>query len=171
MNQDDEIVNGFLGVVPTVCDQCLYEGCEGGCQPSEQPTQALQTHPRIRKPPERPQRSPLTWTGQFAVMRTVHDKQCRLGKNARLVAMAIGWHMGRSREATVGLPTLVAETPLCRTAVCLALREVCGPHGLFEKERRGQGNTNRYRLKADIRKLEHLDGRKLEHEIKRSGAG
>lgn len=150
MNQDDEVVNGFLGAVPTVCDQCRYEGCEGGGHPNKQPAQVLQAHARTRRPPERPHRSPLTWTGLFVVMRTVHDKRCRLGKNARLVATAIGFHMGIKREATVGLPTLVAETPLCRTAVCLALREVCGPQGLFEKERRGQGNTNRYRLKALI---------------------
>lgn len=150
MNEDDEIVNGFLGAVPTVCDQCRYEGCEGGCQSYDQPEQGFKAPARILKAPDTPPRPPLTWTGQFAVMRTVHDKRCRLGKNARLVAIAIGWHMGRNREATVGLPTLVAETPLCRTAVCSALREVCGPHGLFEKERRGQGNTNRYRLNALI---------------------
>lgn len=88
--------------------------------------------------------------GLVVVLNFIHRKGCLLGKNARLVAVAIGSHMGARHEANPGVPKLMEETGLCKTAVVEALREVCGDRGPFHKKRGGPHVTNVYTIKPQL---------------------
>lgn len=88
--------------------------------------------------------------GLILVLNSIHREDCRLGKNARIVSTAIAWHMGRKHEAYPGIPTLISETGLGKSAVSLALGEACGPLGPFTKRQRGPRKTNLYEIKDSL---------------------
>ena len=56
-------------------------------------------------------------------MNAIHAQECRLGKNARLVAVAIGWRMGRKSEAWPGLPSIMKEAHMSRSVAIEALND------------------------------------------------
>lgn len=87
-------------------------------------------------------------SGLISVLNAIHSPKCALSKNAQRVAVNIAWHMGRKYEAWPGLGALVAESHLGRSAVMLAVTELCGPRGLFTRTKRGPGRASLYRLKT-----------------------
>ncbi len=91
-----------------------------------------------------PQRGPRVHGGIFRILNAVHGRNCTLGKNARLVAIAIAWRMGARQEVILGVRGIMASTRLGRSAASKALAEACGPKGVLTKTRRGRGNCNQY---------------------------
>ena len=97
-------------------------------------------------------------SGLVSVLNAIHSPACAFGKNARLVAVAIAWHMGAKSEAWPTLVALVAETSLGRTAVMEAISEVCGHQGLFVRKKRGPGKCNLYALRKTAGFPEVMNG-------------
>ena len=110
--------------------------------------------------------------GLVTVLNAIHAPGCRLGKNARLVAVAIAWRMGGKSEAWPGLPSIMSEAHMSRSVAFAALSEACGAEGLFDRRRRGLGQTNLYTVKksvsADLKVSHFVD---LSDEGKKSGFG
>jgi len=88
--------------------------------------------------------------GLVIVLNAIHHPDWPFGKNGRIVACAVGWHMGRKHEAIVGAQRLMSVTGLGREAVSIALNQMCEPGGPFQKERRGKGRCNRYVIQQNF---------------------
>lgn len=97
------------------------------------------------------QAPPKVQGGLVRILNDVHDKRCTLGKNARLVAIAIAWRMGRRQAAILGVRGIMEATGLGRSAVSIALAKACAPGGVLVKTRRGRGNCNQYEPRPDRR--------------------
>lgn len=157
----------FMGTDPSECEGCGQDSCDGSCtggatvlavlphgprlvEPKGAVRTCTGTPPQSSTPPPPSSSAAKKKGGIFIVNNAMHDEACRLGKNARLVSFALGWHMGPRHEAVVGVERLVGETPLCRMAVVSALKVACGPAGVFDKKRRGLGNCNLYSIKPSV---------------------
>ena len=56
--------------------------------------------------------------------------------------------MDRKTTACVPLESLCLESHLGRSAVMVAITELCGPNGLFTRTKRGPGKANLYAVKT-----------------------